>query len=139
MIRSLSSVYPYKWPILFQNGGGNSNTGQSARKFFFDREIRDRVVSWLPEQYQEAFQELFSNLSVILRVMSCDKPIKLDKISQLCMDTNLLLVRHFGMYIQTRGVYFVPQLYNCPPVKRWNFIIALKLQENFLQNFNLFA
>ena len=30
-----------------------------------------------------------------------------------------------------RGVFVVPQLYNCPAIKQWNFIIALKLCINF--------
>ena len=83
--------------LLFQNGGGNSNTGQSARKFFFTPEIRNRVISWLPERFQEMFRMFFSNLSVILRLMSSDKPIHNDKIAKLCIETNLLLVHHFGI------------------------------------------
>ena len=60
------------------SAGGNSNTGQSARKFFFTPEIRNRVISWLPERFQEMFRMFFSNLSVILRLMSSDKPIHND-------------------------------------------------------------
>ena len=45
--------------------GGNTTTGQTARRFYSSVEMRERVVAMVPEEYADTFREILSTSEFI--------------------------------------------------------------------------
>ena len=74
--------------------GGTSNDGKQGRKFFSD--LLTPVIQGLlskpsNEKYQAPMLLLHKNLSLILRIISCNKKIDIESFKKLCEDTSRLL------------------------------------------------
>ena len=88
-------------------GAGNTDTGNTARRFF---EFKNRIhfvdlFNGTPEE-KEAIATLHKNFSVILRLYSSKKhKIDVDYLEELCTETNLLLVTTFPWATQPPSVH----------------------------------
>ena len=48
-------------------------------------ELRDRLVALCPDQHKFVFSEILFNTNLILRLLSSDKELMVDKIEALCI------------------------------------------------------
>ena len=46
---------------------------QTARKFFLSEELKERLVSGLPQEKREVFRRILAKTTVLLQAMECDK------------------------------------------------------------------
>ena len=117
-----------EWCIIFLQGqGGNSNTGATARKFFYTEELRNRVLDWVPEEHREPLRILMSNTSVLLRLMDSDLEVNVERVADLCLDTYIHLAENFGKG-DTRKLDFYP-----------TNLLLYKMISNQFQNIFIFA
>lgn len=73
-----------------KQGGGNTNDGNSARRFFKNTDISSRITG--------INKELIDRFSVILRTITCDYEIQNDKFEKYCNETAQLYVSLYGWY-----------------------------------------
>ena len=88
-------------------GAGNTDTGNSARKFF-DFKNRTHIIDLVEgtPQEKEALATLHKNFSIILRLYSSkNHVIDVDYLEELCTETNLLLVTTFPWATQPPCVH----------------------------------
>ena len=69
--------------------GGNTTTAEAARKVYQTPELRDRLVALCPDQHKFVFSEILFNTNLILRLLSSDKELMVDKIEALCIEQAL--------------------------------------------------
>ena len=69
--------------------GGNTTTAEAARKVYQTPELRDRLVALCPEQYKFVFGEILFNTNLILRLLSSNKELMVDRIEALCIEQAL--------------------------------------------------
>ena len=51
--------------------GGNSTTGQTARVFFANKELRERLLVLVPDDSKAVVATMMQNIAVILRYIYC--------------------------------------------------------------------
>ena len=88
-------------------GAGNTDTGNSARRFFdFINRIHFVVMFEGTQEEKEAISTLHKNFSIILRLYSSkNHKIDVDYLEELCTETNLLLVTTFPWATQPPCVH----------------------------------
>ena len=69
--------------------GGNTTTAEAARKVYQTPELRDRLVALCPDQYKFVFGEILFNTNLILRLLSSNKELMVDRIEALCIEQAL--------------------------------------------------
>ena len=90
--------------------GGTSTTGKTARALLFNPEKRQVLIECIPQKVRrdqecDRVDELITNLSIILRVVSSKRRIKTEHLDHLCKETALKLVSHWP------GFKFTPSLH----------------------------
>ena len=84
--------------------GGNSNRGNTSRKFFTPR-VRDVLClilgtrAGVPMEMVRSFSLLHQRVSVYLRVISCDQKIDLAKFKNFCTQTYVMLLERFSWFV----------------------------------------
>lgn len=73
-----------------KQGGGNTNDGNTARKFFKDPAKTARIIGIEPE--------LVERFAVVLKTLSSGLRIDLNKFRQYCLDTAKLFVEKYHWY-----------------------------------------
>ena len=76
----LYNILVYYYCDNQQGMGGNSTTGQVARKFFGSQNLMARVVLLVPPQQKENIRKLFVQLSLILRLVSSREKVDCSKL-----------------------------------------------------------
>ena len=62
--------------------GGNTTTGEAARKVFGSKELRSRLTKLCPREQRRKYERLLFNDNVILRLTSCRYRVLVDKIGK---------------------------------------------------------
>ena len=75
--------------------GGGSATSQSARQFFKSRELRERVISFVPEKDRDHLRFILQNTGILLRVMECDQKVDTQKVRDLSRKVMLRFADHY--------------------------------------------
>lgn len=63
-----------------QGRGGATTTSEAARKFFWEPEVRERAVKFVPNQDQDELRGWIIQLGILLRVMESGRRFDLDKL-----------------------------------------------------------
>ena len=79
--------------------GGGSATSESARQFCASVEMRERLVTAVPEEHQANLREILQATGVILRVMECDQVVYVEKVRELTTKVMLLFADHYGWVV----------------------------------------
>ena len=70
--------------------GGNSNTGNTARRFFTTK-LADTVIGCVKDEYKQTIKQLHQDLSVILRIICSAQKVNCDKFEGLTERVSLLI------------------------------------------------
>ena len=63
--------------------GGNTTTSESCRKVYRSSELRGRLVDLCPPLYKAAFERIFFNDCILLRLISCRYRVLVNRIGRL--------------------------------------------------------
>ena len=87
-------------------GGGNTNTGDLAKRFFSPKN-REKIVSFFEgsQEEKECLKKLLQNLNVILRLASCSRKIKTEELNDFCKETMLLYLSQFSWYPMSQSMH----------------------------------
>ena len=80
--------------------GGNSNTGNTVRRIFWNQDYRNLLVECAPEEDQKSLKVIFRNLAIITRLISSDFKINVEKLDIICKETAVLILNHFNGQIR---------------------------------------
>ena len=79
--------------------GGNTTTAEAARKVYQTPELRERLVALCPDQYKFVFGQILFNTNLILRLLSSNKELMVDRIQALCV-AQALRYKSIGPWIE---------------------------------------
>ena len=71
------------WPDC-NSQGGNTTTAAVGRKFYRTKEIRDRMINLVPEEFRPRFKEFVENNRIVMAIMASSRKVKVDKLKDLC-------------------------------------------------------
>ena len=80
--------------------GGNTTTGESARKLFGTPDIRERLVALCPQEHQETFRRCLFYDNTLLRLMSSSRLLDVEAVEKLCVEQALRYVSDLGGWIE---------------------------------------
>ena len=77
------------------SAGGNTNTGNTFRRIFWNKANRDFLAECAPEKDQQSLKTIFRYLAIILRLASSDHKINVEKLDSICKDTATMILDEF--------------------------------------------
>lgn len=104
-----------------KQGFGTTNDGNTARRFFSEVDIAADIT--------KLDKDLIFNFSLILRVLSCSKPIENDKFSVLLKDTATLYISNYPWYYMPSSVHKV-LIHGCDVIKFFDLPIGKYFHDN---------
>lgn len=96
-------------------GFGNTNDGNTARRFFNDSEIAAEITG--------IDKRLIENFATILRVLSCGMPIDVKTFQDLLTITRNMYLIHYGWYYMPSTVHKI-LIHGCDVIKFFNLPIG---------------
>ena len=119
--------------------GGNTNTGNSFRRIFWNKVNRDILAECAPEKDQLSLKLIFKYLAIILRLVSSDHKIKVDKLDIICKDTAKLILDDFKGEIMIPNTLHVLLAHACALIEANDGHGLKKLSEEPLESNNKFV
>ena len=79
-----------------QGYGGRTTTGESARKVFENKELRDRILVLLEdEESKSQMEKIMENFSVMLRVIDSSERVDTEKLTEIQIQTIELILQFY--------------------------------------------
>ena len=97
--------------------GGNTNTGNNVRNILWNKTNRDALADCVPENKKNLVQSTFRNLAIILRLVSSNCKIDLEKFDILCKNTAQNILIAFNGEIQITPTLHVLLAHGCALVE----------------------
>lgn len=105
---------------VVKQGAGNTNDGNTARRFFANPEATAQITG--------VDEELIKRFSVILQVISCGEHVDVEKFREYCATTARRYVDHYAWYYMPSSVHKL-LLHGADIIEHNNFIPIGKLSE----------
>ena len=121
------------------SAGGSNTTGNTGRRILWNKVNRDILVECVPKNKQVSLQYIFRNLAIILRLISSDCKIKVEKLDLLCKDTATKILDEFNGEIQIPDTLHVLLGHACALVEENGGYGFKKLSEEPLESNNKFV
>ena len=119
--------------------GGNSNTGNTVRRIFWNQENRNLLAECVPKQDQKSLKSIFVNLAIISRLISSDYKINIDKLDIICKETATMIISDFHGEIRIPDTLHVLLAHVCALVEANGGHGFKKLSEEPLESNNKFV
>ena len=116
--------------------GGNSNTGNTVRRIFWNQDYRNLLVECAPEEDQKSLKVIFRNLAIISRLISSDFKINVEKLDIICKETAVMILNHFNGQIRIPDTLHVLLGHVCSLVEANGGYGFKKLSEEPLESNN---
>ena len=119
--------------------GGNTNNGNTVRRLFWIKENRDFLAECAPEEDQELLKSIFRYLAIILRLISSDHKINVDKLDFICKDTATMILDSFNGSIKIPNTLHVLLAHACALIEANGGYGFKKLSEEPLESNNKYV
>ena len=114
--------------------GGNTNTGNVARRIIWNKENRDILAECAPKEDQQSLKSILRYLAIILRLASSDLKINTEKLDVICKDTATLILDGFHGEIMIPNTLHVLLAHVCGLVEANGGFGFKKLSEEPLES-----
>ena len=121
------------------SAGGSCSTGNTGRRIIWNKVNRDMLAEFAPESKQNSIKFIFRNLAIILRLVSSDCKIHVEKLDLLCKDTAIKILDDFNGEIQIPNTLHVLLAHTCALVEENGGYGFKKLSEEPLESNNKFV
>ena len=93
----MKSIYIGSFELfLIQGFGGRTTTCESARKFFKNKELRDRILVLLEDSVSRSLMEkILENFAVMLRVIDSSEKVDQAKLTEMQLETIKLILEFY--------------------------------------------
>ena len=85
------------WDFPDQTGkGGTTTNGNTARNILHNAGVRNMIIEKIPnDHYKDIMKQYGQQLSVIIRIVSCNEIINVQDLKKLCTELYLFLIQSF--------------------------------------------
>ena len=122
-----------------KGAGGSNSTGNIAKRILWNKENRDVLAESAPENKQNSIKSIFRNLAIVLRLVSSDCKINVEKFDLICKDTAKTILSDFNAQIQIPNTLHVLLAHACSLVEENGGYGFKKFSEEPLESNNKFV